>query len=1582
MAKLPDLSTSTWSTSRGGLLSDLNPEKMPDGALFLTIPESGALNVRSTGAGTNQSPDYALILGNDDVYFPDAVAAQNRIYRIDLSYQPNVQYVFRVSDPSGTTENTVFITSGANLTDTYTNIATAFAAMVNFNLTIGSLNVISTTTGYFTAQVINVPYWDYVIESLGTETGQDYVTNGTFTGSAAGWTLGAGWTWAANKVTHTTPLSLNPFYQIINSISDNQFLRVQLTTSASTTGSVDVSYGGTFIFALGGNGTANFDFNANANGDDKLSFKDSGFGFDGSVDDISLVSPLKATITLIQEAYDPSVVGDWHEIGDDDRTGDLFQLWTTRVTLPETLTVLLTDNGSGVYRVTTPVPYNWGQNFAVEIKGTADADGVWIINVISATQFDLLGSTYIANSSGTVTSYIYGLGEIGVGVKDENSQTWTYTTLLRSKEFNFTTVHQIDSRVKRKNDLNKADYFTDDFNPPRVFYYKGAYIPNGALKINGGIYEYGTIDTELRLFVQSLLTIRFVNQIQTGGGLTSGNKRYAVRGLTDKLSPSTWSFLTNPVPTTTSSENTGTPRAFFGNLNFIATGKQNVLEIGVPFDGIFKYAEIAVVNYWDNSFTGEIIGRYLLTGGDQQVIHTGFETGQTDLDIGTLNDVENIVKTARGIELSQNRAILSCLTINNVQVDLSAWFATWTYTVSRRTLEAGGSYINNTLQVGEYQLSQNVYNYASLMLNERYRFGAIVTYKGGGKSPVFFIDDVVIDTTTAGRKTGLPSFDLTTNLLGLPQPYSFYIAWTGYDVNFSINGKPVKDYIEDIEIVRCIVENPQVLASGFVIPAVGGQASSGEPLLGTQTLRWTDSGNTVQDFGEFPLNAGYSDDTAAGSPLPHDYGYGDTSALVNFSVQRHWASFYWIGNYLGQEDISFIPGDKILNFGQPNSTRLDYTNAILHDYIGEFNGNTGLSSVQIITLDDGVHIGKGEQGIVAAQTYSKRLYFDYSNPATPLIYEAPKGLVIHSATDFFDKRSANSERAFYIAQYFRAIATGDEQYGTKDISKYVTTGSHLQITDNTPSTFDTFGGDVFTQRGWLKNRYPTDISVVGFGQAFGFYSQNRVNAQMKGGTYPAGGGAAFPNYPAAAPQPYLNEVAVEVLTYNHGYDIRNGVTLYAAFDVNAEQQKDWRNAFIWSGEESDGTVTDNLRQFSPLNIVFEDYTNGEITELRDFKGNILVMQPLNTHIRLYNPNNLITSSEGSQVILGVDANVFSQKPIPVSNFGCSNKWSVCEGLSDKGQRIIYYWDLINKAVVRIGYDGNNALEEIHGIKSFIADNTQFLIGKDSPKHNEGISVVPNQRYREIIWACRGYYKGVDAWVSDAGYVTGAVVSYGTLEFDDIPQFYVAIDTDHTPLLPPSINSSWAKILKSDNRYYNVYTIVWDELKNVFQSFHSYNPKVLVKYRNTFLSTKNISDTGVMYEHDKGLLCSWYDDGSTVLQKDGYFDGVVAQPEDISKYYMATAYMSLLPPSEVDYTTLTKKSYLVASNFKVEEDTYFSTIKNDSTVSANNISGINSARTSRIYGKYLIVRSWMSRIQYNAISSFTIKWRKSERTPYS
>lgn len=1577
-----------WGPQKGGLVSDISPDEMTGGGLYVTIPESGGLNIRSVGDGTNVTPDYEDILGNEYVYEPAAATLSNRIFRFYIVYTLGAKYVFKVSDPQAS-QQTGLIDAGANLTDTYTNIVAALGTLT-YTITTTALTATSATEGYFDAEVTDVPYWNYLIESLGIENGREYVVNGTFTGSASTWTLGSGWTYGSNKITHTTPSSTNAAYQDLFGIENNQYVYFSVTTSDRTFGIVQVRLGTNLILSSGTNTTTSFGFNANTLTGLRLSFNNPSGPWNGSIDDVSLFSPLLMRVEIIQDAIDPSTAGDWRNIGNNDQLGDEFSFWTTRVGLPETIPIASIVDGGGFYRVIMSTTYNWGQNFAVQINGTGTtADGTWIIDVVDAITFDLLGSVFGATSAtGTATSYIYGLGEIGVGVKDENDQSWTYTTLLRAKEFNFSTLKQIDCRAKRKQDSNIAIYFTDDFNDPRVFYYKGAYTTNGALQVNGGNYNYNTLVSELKwILAVTGFNLSFLNQIQAGGKLLSGNWRYAVRFLTTNLTSTGWSELTNPVNVYLVSSSDD-PYTIVGDEENKLTGKQNVLKLTIPVDGIFAYAEIAAINYLDSSLTAQVIGRYLLTGGDQEIVHTGLETDVTDFDAGELNQVLAYYRTARNVELIDNRAVLSNLTLQSI-VDFTAFAQTITHSVKKQTIQGCEQNGTDPLVFGEYMDFQNVYKYTGYMINETYRFGIRPVFKNGFVSSVaFHVQDIKINTDAGypRRVAALSDYDLTN--AAMSETYVPYVELSNFDFDYIIDGLRLRDFVAYFQIERAECVN-EVLAYGYGVPSVLGFTSDTTAGPPAQQIFYSDTATNPTRYGEYPYISGRFATWVGNYPTVNPAYPAEFGSTVDSSFDRTVISFVAPDIRYGVAGFSFVSGDVILNFGPPQQAVAITvgTNAVRDVYSWQghtfavYTGRTTVSTVATHIISEMTEIATNTGGTIAGNTFDKRWWMTAA-PTTPLVSPdvswTNRTSYVIKLTTGITARTAYTEYGVHLMQYYRAIGTTNgvvaTKYGDPLNTKYISTEASISDT----GSVSVFGGDTFTQKTFLKHRLMNvgpldDIGggldyMQGFSGEISYYTQNRANTQMA--NLPTPITVIYPHNHDL--ETWLDSLSGVSMNYNKGYNIRNEIISIPAYDPSAEYQTDWRNAIAWSDPEAEGSVTDALRQFLPLNIKFMDYTYGYISGAMNVNDELIVVQQTKTTFQYFNSTGLLTTKEGAEVILG-DGGILKQKGRVLTTYGTSHKWSILIGKNNRGNAVLYFVDTENKVIVRYGYNGAEVISDLQGMKAFCSNNFTYLINKDTPAHEQGIHGVPNNRFREIIWTFRGWKEGIDEW-TPSGYVVGAVVSYLTQEFEQLPAFYELTEEDHT-FDPPAINPSWTLIKYTDKRYYNVFTLVYNEIKDVFQAFYTPKPLIYAKYKDHYLVPRPVSNSGQMYENNRGTWLRWFDDGDTAQVASAYFDAAFNEPRDLKKTFSTIRYISDIAPARAEVTTRDHFTYI--TEFETREGQHDCTIPNDTLTSPT---GVNSDDTSKMWGSYAIIRTIISTGTYNKISSLLTLIRPRARKP--
>lgn len=1067
---------------------------------------------------------------------------------------------------------------------------------------------------------------------------------------------------------------------------------------------------------------------------------------------ITSVGTADPTIFISQESVSADLLGEWRYLGGYDLEGEAYTWWTTRTGLPVTLDITAIANAGTLFQITTATPHNQVTGSAVAITGTTVADGNWIINVLDQFNFTLLGSVFVGGSTlGTVTTNVNGLGEVGHAVRNENTLAWTYVRLIRSKIFNFTTKHQIDTYCE-KNALYKALYWTDDYNPPRVLYDRTVVYQNDVLltfidPLN--TYSYLTLDAESKLMLSNTdFVFRWTSQSQTGGNIPAGNSRYVVRGITEVNTYTDWTFLDNPIPAAIADEN-GSGYKFFGNDPNTPTPKvNNFVVIGILL-GVIKYLELAVVNYQGTAKTGWIVGRFLVTSNSMTIQHTGYEVATQDLDLGTIGVISKIYDTAKSIDSLDGHLILSNLT-SPTNIDLTEYFEDMTYSINRKVLDhSTGSFIAGTLGVGDFMLSDAVYGDASLMLNERYRFGHIAEFINGSKSDVYFTRDIIVNTdnTQPGCTTALPSLDLTTAVTANPGAYTFYITFDTPNANMVINGVRVGDVVKRIYTFRCEVTNPQVLGSGILLPAVSGTV--GNP--GTSVVTWQNpADSTVDHYGEFPFPGGVVEASAPGIPPDYDYT-GNPPAVVNFTQRRPFASMYIPDMFLGGRVITPQAGDIVYNNGQAESTRLLYADTDFNDYIIETNGNASDTKIDVL-IDEGYNLGKGAAvTFTTGEIYSKYLRFDTLVFGIEF-FHAPAGLVLHAdpaGVGNFNIITANPERAMYNAQYFRAIATGDIQYGSKADSRYVWTGASIEINDATPATFDVFGGDVFTQRAWFKNRYPVVAGTpIGFGQGLGFYSQNRVNFQFRRN----GNGTTMNSFPDTIiptggtngiAQNWLNDINTEILLYNEGYTIRNEIENYAGFDVNnlVNITNDFPCRIIYSGKKVPESAQDSYRFFQVLNFKDLDYKYGEITSHLVINGELLTWQIDRFQRQFFNDTNMMTAS-GVEVILG-DGAALQRRGIDLSTYGCSNKWSIFKGKSKGGKDTVYWIDAKRKLSIRFGYDGTVNISIIHGMDSWFQNRLRYI--KDTPADGEGICGVWNERHKEAIWTVRGWKQGVEVW---------------------------------------------------------------------------------------------------------------------------------------------------------------------------------------------------------------------------------------------
>jgi hypothetical protein len=1391
----PQITKTRWSPQQGGLAADIDPKDLSGGNLLVNGVNTGGMNVRNVGKGQNVMMDYEPIYGNEYVYRPDPIVEQNKKWRIyaDVTSVPmvtgapliqNGDFATNLNDwtvaPAGSwvwnagVAQRIPALLPAIISQSITAPYGSFTVTFDFTtITAGNCTVlaIGNNTSVSIATINANGSYSYTFNS--PQAGLfslSFVASPSFDGSLDNVTLVLnnqlyGFDYTLANSTGSSLLTGSGTFDLTDSINNTlvsieNFITTDLTAyNPSATSVITGSYTGYVEFEL--TTAPYFDYD--------LQFNDA-FSSSGSV-----------SLIVVQEAIDPSCVSEWNLIGSDDKPGDDFQFWTTRLGLPIDLEIFNITNPVGTtVRVETLNPHGLTNDEAVRISNVISptvVNGIWTITYVSATEFDLNNCvwtpTYI--SGGIVTTNIYGVGEIGVAVKDEQGVI-SYTRLLRSKEFNFSTLKQIDCRAKRKQDIQRfAVYYTDNYNVPRVFYYKGVYQADGALNYisSENIYDYGNISLESKWLINNEdFYIEVIGQDQFGGQLKSGNWRYSARLLTADFSTTNWSQLTEGIPVFLDPNN---DVYLIGDNPDVVTSKVNRLKITNNIGGIYTYVEIAALNYFNNiSPQGFIIGRYELNGDLEQFInHTGFENLIQDLDNGSLNEFTTAFIKAQNAELLDNRAILTNLTPAQT-IDFTEWVSTFQYSLNRKSINPVSVWSTDSLQVGEYQDPMTVYSYKSHMMMETYRYGFKFKLNNGTITQVFYPGyDIKIDLTALPdparpeRLSGtFTTFDLTDQAVdpgGPSEVYTIYIGWENINLSYLIDGIPAYELVDEIIPCRATVV-PEVLLHGNAVLGVSGVFG---PPIGSNNVT-TMPALVGTNIAPYPFMAGETDVTGILSDIYPGTPGGGTS----FTTQRESLFIYAPDFYFDLYDIVFQSGDEIYSFGNP--TRHD---AVSHtaisinrrSYYAEYDGYTNISAnptPYVFTASPGSGTSNHPLGTsVTAQTnpivlggLTHRSTVAYRNE----ILQNEKNLTCRVSTPVTNT-GPNTDYGFYRVIYYRPRP---DKYGDPSTTRYTESLIPYRIGSN--KSFVLSGdfisyGDCFTQKSYCKFRYPGWWSVssgswFGGGSGVGFYTQNRNNIQLRCPStndfnraysvtqvgyerwisfgYAESGSVGY-NVDAK----YLYEGPPgkgrdSQLFYNRGYTPTNGITSSSSFNPLLEYQTDWGNAIAWSDPESEGSNTDNLRNFPPLNLKFLDYTQGSITDARALNGELVTVQAREVQRQYFDTTAVLTTQNGGEAYLGTGA-VLSRRGTTINKFGSRHKWSVIMGLSDKGGDVLYGIDDINNTVWRLGYDGTNGLDEIQGMKSFFANNLSWIRGKYTPANDEGIRGVANQRYREVIWTLRG-----------------------------------------------------------------------------------------------------------------------------------------------------------------------------------------------------------------------------------------------------
>jgi len=348
---------------------------------------------------------------------------------------------------------------------------------------------------------------------------------------------------------------------------------------------------------------------------------------------------------------------------------------------------------------------------------------------------------------------------------------------------------------------------------------------------SGGQYELESINDETDFFSkvpQSYLTDIKIKE--TGGFVTSGNKRYSGRFLTEDLTPTDFLYPTNII--NIYNTKITNPSEIRGDEDSTPTNKSVSLTIENIAPDLYSYFELIAIEYKDAAFSAVIVQRYKLAPNQVtlNVEHTNIGQDNILLSNNELVAITSKYLTAQSLKIFDNRATLSNLT-ESVDLDLTSWAQTIRHSIEQGYIEGiGKSFEQNQNLVnsftdhkyGEYLNPNNTFDYTSYVYNDTYRFGIQVQWKEYNKwSLPYWIDDIRIDraaTNVIGnrRDASVSGVDINLQDTSNNRTKYYYVNFNNINLNTIINGKYLRDLIVGFRIVRS-ERIPEVLATGIFI---------------------------------------------------------------------------------------------------------------------------------------------------------------------------------------------------------------------------------------------------------------------------------------------------------------------------------------------------------------------------------------------------------------------------------------------------------------------------------------------------------------------------------------------------------------------------------------------------------------------------------------------------------------------------------------------------------------------------------------------------------------------------------------------
>lgn len=1348
-------------------------------------------------------------------------------------------------------------------------------------------------------------------------------------------------------------------------------------------------------------------------------------------------------IKIIQEAYSASAAGKLHLIGSKENNSKLFMCWTTktkdktRIPIGNNVQMYINTGISGdgsnkLWVETFPIEHGLTDYQSIILANAQSPfsiyNGTWVIRVVGPTSFYLATSnnsisanlpTSPIKSFAEVYTNVDGVGAFVVQTYDVQTNTYQYKIPLRSKNLNWDTKHQIDLDVEFFNNVYSL-YYNDFLNRPRVTYFNNPIETDSAIEaINPtGQYEYEKLSEQIKLQLDyGGVTLKINNQYQVGGSLVSGSYRYGVVLVTEQLTETEISDLTDQINVYVPAYEGQNEANVYGT--YAATSKINEILVTGINPGIFKYIDLVAVyisgsNTTTTSTEALVVSRTQLGDDQTEIIlkHSGNEIDTRGFSLGQLSPVRETILKAYNNVIGENRLLVSNFETTQ-RVNINDWVSTFRYSIKRNPVYWDYIYENNlgfSIPFSGYKVDgQNEYECPiGYQLYEWYRFYVVAEFIEGGFTDATFCFDVRFVTkqdyenswdteddfrfisTNGSDRRNLDEDELDTynynpsvdigDLESVRLYYQFGIEINNVDWDFSIDGVKVSDIFKRIKICRA-ERIPEVLNSGAL----------NQSLKITQIEESNKSSYPGSEVGQYVF-ADYCGSIKNVNGAEASYSLQMATSIEgipNIDVARYlYSEFY--GSYYSPDLIfsagyDFQDGDKLVIISRyvPVETlsstlrKFESNNPFFTSYVADIEEGKGMSFDSVTQFND--------LNWYTKKANDQQIYYVVPNPGSTIVSNNfEEGSIIFKFKNKIPIMGLGFNPGMYTSLYFRKKAN---KYGSREAALDVLYTDYSIFPYESSKTV--FGGDVYTQQTWFKKMFP--LSGGGGAAAFNIISQNKLNTQLRVVDITNPTNVVFP-ITTQNLATWLNSTVTDQFAKNYAYSVVKNQQLLPIFDENQISRSSFPSRIIYSELKPNGSVKDFYRLFPPAQ--FRDNPNnfGAIVHMDLKQGELFTLQELCYTREFLNSTGQLSTIDSGQVIIG-DASVLSRPGVRLTSLGSKHKWSYARGLTDAGTDVRCWVNSDFFVVLRAGRDGTVNLTERSFMDTYLRDHMRFIRDKFTPADGQGIHAVWDDVGKNFVITVRGWKDNVPWSANALGYNIGEIVSYG--EQYSIPILYICIQSlappsqqggtrpDPNPLVREAIPGSeigsayWRKIDFSDINYYSLFTICFNEARNRFTHFNTFYPKIYATHFDRYFSPKPHTDeSNKFYLMRQGEALVFYDE-----EHEGYTEYVINQEPSMLKKFVSIAYNAILKPLRVEFKTQfiseqgieERVTTLDRSEFKIRENIVYSTIKN--TLDEN---GQNNQRTAPMKGLWLRIKTFFKARENQKINDIFVPIRMGQR----